>query len=113
MLASSMAPVAVFACCTSFSSSPAIERCLSSGWASGDSRIGSIGSSGLIRWARMQTLGSATSSTLSGPGAVAAANAVAAAAADGDRCALLAPVLTMLSFGSLGGGSCVMLNVII
>lgn len=123
MLASSMAPLAVFACCTSFSSSPAMLRCFSNGCASGDSRIGSMGSSGLIRWARMQTFGSATSTTLSGP--VGPAAAIAASAVVGERSAgvplafvllllleALAAValveMLLLSVGSsvLGGGSC-------
>uniref|UniRef100_A0A8D8N1C2 (northern house mosquito) hypothetical protein n=1 Tax=Culex pipiens TaxID=7175 RepID=A0A8D8N1C2_CULPI len=67
MLASSMPPTALLPCCTSFSSSDATARCLDRGCDNGDSSSGSIGSSGLIRWARMQIFGSDTSSTLSGP----------------------------------------------
>uniref|UniRef100_A0A182QIF0 Uncharacterized protein n=1 Tax=Anopheles farauti TaxID=69004 RepID=A0A182QIF0_9DIPT len=67
MLASSIPPTALLPCWTSLSSSDATARCFMSGCARGDSSSGSIGSSGLIRWARMQIFGSDTSSTLSGP----------------------------------------------
>lgn len=62
-----MPPIAVFACCTSLKSSDAIARCLSNGWLSGDSIIGSIGSNGLIKCAKIQIFGSDTSKTLNGP----------------------------------------------
>lgn len=87
MFARSIPPAAVFACWTSFNSSDAIDRCFRSGWASGDSRIGSMASSGLIRCARMITFGSATSRTLSGP------------------------VWVLLSLRSLGGGSYISMTI--
>lgn len=59
--------MAVFACCTSATSSPAIERCFNNGWFSGDSSIGSIGSNGLIKWANIHIFGSDISKTLNGP----------------------------------------------
>lgn len=64
ILASNMPPTAVFAIATSFTSSAAAVLCLNRGLVSGDSRIGSIGSRGLIRWAKMHSLGSAISSML-------------------------------------------------
>lgn len=67
ILTKSMPPIAVFACCTSLKSSDAIARCLSNGWLSGDSIIGSIGSNGLIKCAKIQIFGSDTSKTLNGP----------------------------------------------
>jgi hypothetical protein len=48
---------------TSLRSSDATARCFISGCDNGDSRIGSIGSRGLIRWARMHIFGSDTSRT--------------------------------------------------
>lgn len=48
---------------TSVSNSEAAVRCRISGCAMGDSRAGSSGSRGVIRWAIMQTFGSDTSST--------------------------------------------------
>lgn len=59
--------MAVFACCTSVRSSEAMARCFNNGWLNGDSIIGSIGSNGLIKWAKTHTFGSATSKTLNGP----------------------------------------------
>lgn len=67
MLANSMPPIAVFACCTSLNNSDAIVRCFSNGWLNGDSSIGSIGSIGLIKCASIQIFGSDTSKTLNGP----------------------------------------------
>lgn len=48
---------------TSLRSSDATARCFISGCDNGDSSIGSIGSRGLIRWARMHIFGSDTSRT--------------------------------------------------
>lgn len=64
IFASNMPPTAEFACATSVSNSAAATFCLIKGLAIGDSNIGSIGSKGLMRWARMQSLGSATSRML-------------------------------------------------
>lgn len=66
MLASSIPPTAVLACCTSVTNSAAMERCLSSGCASGDSITGSMASRGLIKCTRMHSFGSETSRTLRG-----------------------------------------------
>lgn len=62
-------------CWTSVNNSEAAVLCLKSGWARGDSKRGSIGSKGLIKCASTQSLGSATSSTLNGPGEVAVRSA--------------------------------------
>lgn len=67
IFANSIPPMAVLACCTSINSSAATERCFSKGWLSGVSTIGSIGSNGLIKWAKIHIFGSDTSKTLNGP----------------------------------------------
>uniref|UniRef100_A0A1A9UWA0 Uncharacterized protein n=1 Tax=Glossina austeni TaxID=7395 RepID=A0A1A9UWA0_GLOAU len=71
MLANSIPPIAVLACCTSDTSSEATLRCLSKGWAKGDSKTGSIGSKGLIKCTKMHIFGSDTSKTLKGLDALA------------------------------------------
>lgn len=67
ILANNIPPTAWLACCISETSSDATALCFINGCAVGLSSTGSNGSRGLIRWARIQILGSDTSNTLSGP----------------------------------------------
>lgn len=67
MFANNIPPTAELACWISETNSAATARCFIKGCAVGLSRSGSNGSRGLIKWARMQILGSDTSNTLNGP----------------------------------------------
>lgn len=66
ILANNIPPIAVLACCTSFNSSAATALCFSRELANGDSKMGSIGSKGLIRCTSTHNFGSDTSRTLNG-----------------------------------------------